>query len=156
MVVSSLTSSKYWGIGENYLNRTHLRPNRRLSQKQNQFSDVFTMVQKSSNRHIQAVVNNLKFIILGYLTARNLGFWTDIDFLRLVHKQSLRHVNEYNTLGGNTLHTHTQLWSMDWNRGAAACLERYVQRDMLHPCVTWESSLQSNVARSCGRCYDNS
>ena len=25
---------------------------------------------------------------------------------------------------GITLHTHTQHWSIDWNRGAAACLER--------------------------------
>jgi len=38
------------------------------------------MVQKTSNRQIQAVMNDLKFIILGYLTARNLGFWTDKDF----------------------------------------------------------------------------
>jgi len=37
------------------------------------------MVQKTSNRHIHAVMNNLKFIILHYLTARNLGFWTDTD-----------------------------------------------------------------------------
>jgi len=93
------------------------------------------MVQKTSNRHIQAVMNNLKFIILGYLTARNMGFWTD-RLLRLLHKQSLRYVNECNTLRDNTVHTHTQHKSMDWNRGAAACLERYVQRDMLYPCVT--------------------
>jgi len=52
MVVSSLTSSKYLDIGENYLNTTHLRPNSRLSPKKNEFSDVFTMVQKTSNRHI--------------------------------------------------------------------------------------------------------
>jgi len=63
MVVSSLTSSKYLDIGENYLNTTHLRPNSRLSHKKNEFSDVFTMVQKTSNRRIQAVMNNLKFII---------------------------------------------------------------------------------------------
>jgi len=31
MVISGLTSSKYRDIGENYLNWTHLRPNRRLS-----------------------------------------------------------------------------------------------------------------------------
>jgi len=38
------------------------------------------MIQMTSNRHIQAVVNNLNFIILGYLIARDLGFWTDTDF----------------------------------------------------------------------------
>jgi len=32
------------------------------------------MVQKTSNCHIQAVMNNLKFMILGYLTAKNQGF----------------------------------------------------------------------------------
>ena len=37
------------------------------------------MVQKTSNRHIQAVMNNLKFIIVDYLTARNLGFRTDTE-----------------------------------------------------------------------------
>jgi len=36
-VVSCLTSSRYWDIGENYLNWTHLRPNSRLSQKQKKF-----------------------------------------------------------------------------------------------------------------------
>jgi len=38
------------------------------------------MVRKASNRHIEAVMNNLKFIILGYLNAKNMGFWTDTDF----------------------------------------------------------------------------
>jgi len=38
------------------------------------------MVQKTSNCHMQTEMNNLKFIILGYLTVRNLGFWTDRDF----------------------------------------------------------------------------
>jgi len=33
------------------------------SRKQNKFSDAFTMVQKTSNRHIQAVMNNLRFMI---------------------------------------------------------------------------------------------
>jgi len=37
------------------------------------------MVQKTSNRHIQVVMNNLKFINLGYLAARTLGFWTDTE-----------------------------------------------------------------------------
>jgi len=28
---------------------------------------------------MQTEMNNLKFIILGYLTVRNLGFWTDTE-----------------------------------------------------------------------------
>jgi len=64
----------------------HVRPNSRFSQKQNQFSDVFTMVQKTSNRRIQAVKNNLKWIILGYLTVKNLGFWTDTEISLTVPK----------------------------------------------------------------------
>ena len=79
MVVSSLTSSEYCDIGENYSNWTHLQHNSRLSQKQNVFSAVFTMVQQTSNRHIQEVMNNLKFIILDYLAAKTLGFWTDTE-----------------------------------------------------------------------------
>jgi len=57
MAVSSLTSFKYWDIGENHLNQTHLRLSSRLSQKQNIYIDVFTMVgvHQTSNRHIQAV-----------------------------------------------------------------------------------------------------
>jgi len=38
------------------------------------------MVQKTSNHHTQAVLNNLKFIILGYLARRYLRFWADTDF----------------------------------------------------------------------------
>jgi len=33
------------------------------------------------------------------------------------------HLTEYNALRYNALHTCTQHWSIDWNRGAAACLE---------------------------------
>jgi len=33
-------------------------------QKQNDITDVVTMVHQISNRHIQAVMNNPKFIIL--------------------------------------------------------------------------------------------
>jgi len=64
----------------------HVRPNSRFSQKQNQFSDVFTMVQKTSNRRIQAVKNNLKWMILGYLTVKNLGFWTNTEISLTVPK----------------------------------------------------------------------
>jgi len=81
-VASSLTSSessKYWYIGENHWNWTHLQPNNRLSQKHNEFIDVFTMVNQTSNRHIQAVMNNLKFIILDYLAAKKCGFWNDAE-----------------------------------------------------------------------------
>jgi len=70
-------SSKYCDIGENNLNWTHLRTNSRLSQKQNEIIDAFTMVNQSSYRHIQAVINNLKRIILDYLAAKK--FWTDAE-----------------------------------------------------------------------------
>jgi len=73
MVATSLTSFRYWDIGENRLNWVHLRHNRRFSQKQNDFFDVFTMVHHISDRHIQAVMNNLKFIILDYLAAKKSG-----------------------------------------------------------------------------------
>jgi len=50
------------------------------------------MVQKISNRHIQAVMNSLKFIVLDQPTwlRRNLGFWS-LDwqrFLRSSHSIS--------------------------------------------------------------------
>jgi len=82
-------SSKYWDIGENYLHWTHFWPNSRLSQKQNVIIDAFTMVQQSSYRHIQAVMNNLHLIILDYLAAKK--SWA-LDWRRcfwLVQKQSL-------------------------------------------------------------------
>jgi len=44
--------------------------------KQNEFIDAFIMVRQSGYRHIQAVMNNLKFIILDYLAATKFGFWT--------------------------------------------------------------------------------
>jgi len=73
MFFSSLTSSKCGDVGENYLHLTHLRLNSRLSQKQNEFIDGFTMVHQTSNRRIQVVINNLKFKILDYLAAKNSG-----------------------------------------------------------------------------------
>jgi len=51
----------------------HLGPNSGLSQKQNELIDGFTMVHQTSNCHIQAVMNNLKFIILDYLAVRQCG-----------------------------------------------------------------------------------
>ena len=55
MVVSSLTSSKYWDIGKNHRNWIHLWPNNRLSQKQNEFIDVFTMVHQTSDRPVTSL-----------------------------------------------------------------------------------------------------
>ena len=73
MVVFSLTSSEFRDIGENHRNLTHLRPNSRLLRKKNEFINAFTMVHQISNRHMQAVTNNLKFIILDCLAANNTG-----------------------------------------------------------------------------------
>ena len=38
----------------------------------NEFTDVFTMVHQISNCYIQAVMNNLMFIILDYLAAKKM------------------------------------------------------------------------------------
>jgi len=38
--------------------------------KQNEFIDAFEMVHQTSNRHMQTVMNNLKFKILDYLAAK--------------------------------------------------------------------------------------
>jgi len=63
MVVSSLTSSKYCNIGEKSLKLNTLTTQQQTLLKQNEFIDVFTMVHQTSNNYIQAVMNNLKFII---------------------------------------------------------------------------------------------
>jgi len=47
------------------------------------------MVHQTSNRHIQAVMSNFKFIIFDYLAAKKSGFGMMQTFLRLVNKQSL-------------------------------------------------------------------
>jgi len=47
------------------------------------------MVRQTSNRRIQAVMNNLKFIILGYLAAKMSDFGLTQRFLWLALKQSL-------------------------------------------------------------------
>ena len=112
MVATSLTSFRYWDIGENRLNWVHLRHNRRFSQKQNDFIDVFTMVHHISDRHIQAVMNNLKFIILDYLAAKKSGI---LDWRRdfcdwSISSHSIwkvmpsKHLTEYNTLRDIALH----------------------------------------------------
>jgi len=143
MVYSSLTSSKYWDIGKNNLKWAHLRPNSGLSQKQNEFIYGYTMVHQTGNRPIQAVMNNLKFIILYYLVAKKSGI---LDWRRYSCDWSIsnhsfwkvmpsRRVTEYSTHGHNGLHTHTRHRSIDWNHGVAECVVRYVQH-MLYACVT--------------------
>jgi len=100
MVVSNLTSSKYWDIGENCLNWTHLRPNSRLSQKQNASIDAFTMVHQSSHRHIQAVMNIEQSLVHNcrLLGCKEIfGFGLTHIFLRLVHKQSVLECNTLQT-----------------------------------------------------------
>ena len=58
-----------------------------------------------SNRHIQAVMNNLKLIILDFLAAKYLGFWTAAYTFYSVWKvMSSKHLTEYNTLKGNAVH----------------------------------------------------
>jgi len=70
------------------------------------------MVYQISNRHIQAVMNNLKLIILDYLTAKNSGI---LDWRRdfcdwFLSSYSIwkvmpsRHLTEYNTLRDNARH----------------------------------------------------
>jgi len=56
------------------------------------------MVHQTSNRHIQAVMNNLKFIILHYFAAKVWDFGLTQRFLWLVLKQLLY-------LEGNALQT---------------------------------------------------
>jgi len=66
------------------------------------------------------------------------------------------HLTWYNTIRDNALHMHTQHLSVDWNRGATSCLERYMQRDMLCLCVCNNHPYnQSNAVHSCGHCYHN-
>jgi len=112
MVVSSLTSFRYWDIGENRWNWEHLRHNNRFSQTQYEFTDVFAMVHQISNRHIQAVMNNLKFITLDYLAEKKSGIF---DWCRDFCDWSLsnysiwkvmpsKHLTEYNTLRNYALH----------------------------------------------------
>ena len=63
------------------------------------------MVHQISNRHIQAVVNNLKLIILDYLASKNLEFWTDAyTFYSNWKVMPSKHLTKYNTLRGNALH----------------------------------------------------
>jgi len=71
------------------------------------------MAQQSSYPHIQAVTKQFQVIILDFLAAKK--FWTDVEFLRLVHKQSLylesnaiQTSYEYHTFRDNVLYMHTQ------------------------------------------------
>jgi len=110
MVVSGLTSSKYWDIGENCLSWTSLQLYSRLLQKQNEFIDVLTMIHQTSNRHIQTVMNNLKFIILNW--RRDFCDWS-ISSHSIWKVMLSRHLTEYNILRDNAPHRHTQHWSTD-------------------------------------------
>ena len=98
-------------IVENCLNWTHLRHNSRLSQKQNEFFDAFIMAHQSSYRHIQAVMNNFKLIVLDYLAAKKSSIldwrrdfcdWS-INSHSIWRVMPFRHLTEYNTLWDNVL-----------------------------------------------------
>jgi len=65
-----------------------------------------TIVHWTSNRHVQAVMNNLKFIILDYLAAKKSGIlglrkdfcgWS-ISSHSIWKVMPFRHLTEYNTL----------------------------------------------------------
>jgi len=63
------------------------------------------MAHQISNRHIQAVMNNLKLIILDCLAVKKLGFRTDAYTFYSVWKvMPSKHLTEYNTLRCNALH----------------------------------------------------
>jgi len=74
------------------------------------------MVHQSSYCHIQAVMNNLKFIIVDYLAAKkSLILDWHRDFCNwFISRHSIwrvmpsRHPTEYNTLRDNVPHKHTQ------------------------------------------------
>jgi len=90
---------------------THLLPNSKLLLKQNEFIGVLTMLHQTSNRLFQEVMITLKFIILGYLTAKKYAFFVRCrDFCAWSIKSSSiwkvmpmpsRHHAEYNTLRDN-------------------------------------------------------
>ena len=143
MVVSSLTSSKYWDISENYLKWTLLRPSKQtFAEAKRIYGCIYN---STSDRLLTAIaMNNLKLIILDYLAAKKSGilYWHGDICAWSISSHSVwkvipsRHLTEYNTLRNNALHRNTQHWSIDWNPGAAAYLERYVHYDMRCPCVT--------------------
>jgi len=85
MVVSSLTTTKYWDIRENHIKRIRL----------------VTAISSYSS------YDNLKFIILDYLSAKKSGILDWRRDLRLVHKQSLY-------LGGNAFQTS---YRVQYNQG---------------------------------------
>jgi len=123
MFVSSLVSSTYWDIGENHLDWTHVWPNTKLLLKQNEFIDVNTMLYQTSHHHIQAVVNNLKFINLDYLAAKKseilVWCWDFCDwstkrfFYFEGNTNALQMLYPVQYSKGNALHMHTQHWSSD-------------------------------------------
>ena len=64
------------------------------------------MVHQISNCHIQAVMNNLRLIILDYLAAKKMwGFGLVHILFTLIWKvMPSKHLTEYNTLRGDALH----------------------------------------------------
>ena len=63
---------------------------------------------------------------------RNLEFWTDTDFCGWsISSHSIwkvmpsRHLTGYNILRDTVVHTHTQHWSIDWNRGTTQGCQIY-------------------------------
>jgi len=87
----------------------NLGRNGRFSQKQNEFIDVFTVVHQVSNRHIQAVMNNLKSIISDYLGSKKSGIldWRKdfcewfLSIYSIWKVMPSKHLTEYNTLRDN-------------------------------------------------------
>ena len=77
------------------------------------------MVHQTRNRHIQAVMNNLKFIILDQLATQKSSILDLQILLQLLDKQffslegSATHLTWYNTVRDNALHMHTQHLSVD-------------------------------------------
>jgi len=97
--------------------------------KQNEFFDEFPMVCQTGDRHIQAVMNNIKFISLDYLAAKKSGIldWRRDFWDWFINSSSIwtamplppRRYTQNNTFRDNALRTHTQHWSADWSRGVA-------------------------------------
>ena len=99
-------------------------------------------------------MNNLKFISFDYLTVKESGIsdWRRDFYDRSISSHSIRkvmpsrHLTEYSTLRDNARHKHTQHWSIDWNRSAAACLERYERSTYVIP-VVCDAIIVSTISR---------
>ena len=157
MVISSLTSSKCWDIGENHLNWTHLRPNSRLSQNQNEFIYLQWYIRLATDLKLSSILDYLAANKSGILDRRRDFCYWSISSHSNWKVMPFRHLTECSTLRGNALHTHTQYWSINWNRAAAACFERLLK--VICYARVWRNNRlydHPNVACSLGRCYHNS